>query len=478
MNNVGANIVNILTESLYDNPIVVFREYVQNAIDSIYKTNDYLLNCEINITVEKENIIFIDNGGGIKKDQFENEMIKKGASKKNKQTNLGYKGIGRLAGIPYCNKLYFININNYNEKDIQIYSIDCSEYNKMKSEDLSEISFDELMKKIGDISTWESGNIEIIDDLINKNAELFKKTNTGFIVLLESISSIIIRTIQEKDFKNKLEWLLPVDFESELYNLTNYKELFNDLKSNEFMPIKSCKICYNNQQLYRPINKNMLRKYVCKSDFDYAIGFHTFNSDRICIESNNQLSGIRIYIDNMLLCDENEILSTLDKYGLLDHSINGQIQSIRGIGAMIYITDKINISSNARRTFIEVIDGNAIKFLQLLNEFINTVYDTRYALSNYASMKEKGEKNTEKIAKLKNEANQSLGKLANEKIILPEVEEKNFDELTEIEKKRLVKNIISTKINEKIKDYIKLNNINNIDSAFEDFLYWVNENSK
>jgi len=33
--NVGAGILNIITESLYDNPIVVFREYVQNSIDSI-----------------------------------------------------------------------------------------------------------------------------------------------------------------------------------------------------------------------------------------------------------------------------------------------------------------------------------------------------------------------------------------------------------------------------------------------------------
>ena len=36
-NYVGAGILNIITESLYDNPIVVFREYVQNSVDSIFK---------------------------------------------------------------------------------------------------------------------------------------------------------------------------------------------------------------------------------------------------------------------------------------------------------------------------------------------------------------------------------------------------------------------------------------------------------
>ena len=35
---VGAGILNIVTESLYDKPIVVFREYVQNSVDSFLKT--------------------------------------------------------------------------------------------------------------------------------------------------------------------------------------------------------------------------------------------------------------------------------------------------------------------------------------------------------------------------------------------------------------------------------------------------------
>ena len=34
---VGAGILNIITESLYDKPIVVFREYVQNSVDSFMK---------------------------------------------------------------------------------------------------------------------------------------------------------------------------------------------------------------------------------------------------------------------------------------------------------------------------------------------------------------------------------------------------------------------------------------------------------
>lgn len=59
-NYVGAGILNIITESLYDNPIVVFREYVQNSVDSIFKErcqDDY----EIKIWYEENDLCFLDN---------------------------------------------------------------------------------------------------------------------------------------------------------------------------------------------------------------------------------------------------------------------------------------------------------------------------------------------------------------------------------------------------------------------------------
>ena len=38
--------MSIITESLYDNPLVVFREYVQNSMDSLLKEEDQS-KCEI-----------------------------------------------------------------------------------------------------------------------------------------------------------------------------------------------------------------------------------------------------------------------------------------------------------------------------------------------------------------------------------------------------------------------------------------------
>ena len=58
-NYVGAGILNIITESLYDNPIVVFREYVQNSVDSIFK-EDCQDDHEIKIWCDGNDLCFLD----------------------------------------------------------------------------------------------------------------------------------------------------------------------------------------------------------------------------------------------------------------------------------------------------------------------------------------------------------------------------------------------------------------------------------
>lgn len=480
-NNVGAGILSIITESLYDNPIVVFREYVQNSIDSILKRsqND---DCEIKIWQSNDNLFFLDNGQGIPEDVFYSEMRKIGASSKKKHQNLGYKGIGRLSGVPYCEKLSFINIRDFTNDKAQLFSIDNSRYEALKSNDgYSTLSFSDLMDQIEERN--ESANLKncVIDyNEAQQYLKIIEKTNTGFLVVLENISSVLKNTIENNGFLKDLQWLLPVDFDDNLYD-SNQKELFKDLTTasdSNVVPVKCCRIYYGDEQILRPIQKEMLRDYVCKNNFKYATGFHSFKGDRILIDKSNPFSGIRIYIDNMLLCDENELLQNLDNYGLLSHTLNGQLQSVKGIGAMIYITDKVNISANARRTFIEVTDNDSLEFLKLLAEFVNTIYDTRYALSNYASAKVKQAVDAQKLNDLKETALVNLKKLAKENIEIPidTAAENEFEMMSIAEKKRAIKSKISFNLDKKLKEYLKGLDIYDLQNAYENFFEWLQEN--
>lgn len=476
--NVGAGVLGIITESLYDNPIVVFREYVQNSIDSIFKMDGYLSRCAIKIWSSNNNLYFLDNGKGIEFESFATTMIKIGASQKVKHKNLGYKGIGRLSGVPYCKRLKFINIYDYANRKAQCYTIDSELYEKIKLQDeYQELSFEELMQKIGSYS-----EISLKDDTFMKELQkydtLLSETNTGFLVILDDITPVLNGIMKEEKFIMDLQWLLPLDFSKELYN-SEQKLLFEELTKtntdNGYPSVRYCDIFYNDEQLYRPIQKSMMRKFVCKNSFKYAVGFHTFNGDKIQIDRNNKFQGIRIYIDNMLLCDEGELIQYLDHYGMLDHTANGQIQSVRGIGAMIYITDKLNVSANARRTFIEVTDNDSLRFLENLALFVNTIYDTRYALSNYASARDKHEQDKEKIEKLKNIALENLRKLAQEEIDITndDTEIVSFEKMSASEKKREIKRKISFEVDLKIKQYLNTLSDFKLESAFEDFCKWM-----
>ena len=476
---VGAGILNIITESLYDNPIVVFREYVQNSVDSILKEENPD-SYRIKIWCEGDNLCFLDNAAGIDTELFHTEMISIGNSAKKRSANLGYKGIGRLSGVPYAKRLTFINIVDYKNRIVQSFSIDGAKYEKIKENgDDRGITFAEIMNQIG--SYEDSFTIKSTHNYYSyflKYKELFNKTNTGFLVILEKISPVLKNTIEDDNFFTNLQWLLPVDFDSDVYTCEK-NELFREIKEKNCkdFPIPCCNIAFNDKQILRPIRKGMFRDYLCKNDFKYAFGFHSFYRNKIAIDRNNLFTGIRIYIDNMLLCTEDELLRNLDNYGLLKHTLNGQLQSVRGIGAMIYIYDKINIAANARRTFIEVTDNDSLDFLKLIAEFVNTIYDTRYSLSNYINAKAKLDHNSEQIKILREVALNNLRKLAKETIELPPEDNQQFSDLSMLEKKRAIKKILSHKIDVCLKAYMETLDDFNEEIIFDRFVEWLTKNT-
>ncbi len=168
----------------------------------------------------------------------------------------------------------------------------------------------------------------------------------------------------------------------------------------------------------------------------------------------------------------------MQQYGFIQHTANELIQSVKGIGAMIYITDKVNISANARRTFIEVTDDSSIEFLKKIAEFIANIYNARYALSKYSSAKKNMEEKKADIDDFKEKANHALVKLAQESIQIdePEFDTPNFNELNLTEQKQIVKQKIAKEINKKIRSYLSQANTFDYENAYENFKVWLSSN--
>jgi len=110
---VGKNFLENLTVAMYENSFTVYREFIQNAADSIDKAiSEGLLKKEdavidIHIEYGKRRISVYDNACGISRNDFEKKMLDVADSDKDRDTEKGFRGIGRLAGLGYCDLLIF-----------------------------------------------------------------------------------------------------------------------------------------------------------------------------------------------------------------------------------------------------------------------------------------------------------------------------------------------------------------------------------
>jgi histidine kinase/DNA gyrase B/HSP90-like ATPase len=99
---------------MYIDPMSIFREYIQNAADSIDEARRTGLlgtidpgQVTINVDAATRTIKIRDNGVGLPPEDFAVRLTAFGASTKRGKNARGFRGVGRLAGLGYCQELIF-----------------------------------------------------------------------------------------------------------------------------------------------------------------------------------------------------------------------------------------------------------------------------------------------------------------------------------------------------------------------------------
>lgn len=110
---IGKFALESLTTGMYNDPSIIFREYIQNSADAIddaiemqyFSTED----SEIKVIVDsrRRSIEIVDNGIGIKSNEVKTTLLNIGNSRKDFRFHKGFRGIGRLSGLSYCEVLTF-----------------------------------------------------------------------------------------------------------------------------------------------------------------------------------------------------------------------------------------------------------------------------------------------------------------------------------------------------------------------------------
>jgi len=127
---IGKFTLESLTTGMYSEPESCYREYIQNAVDSLdsaladglMQAQDFRI--EIIVDGSRQEISIKDNGTGIKKDLVRKTLLDIGNSTKLHTTNRGFRGIGRLGGLSYCKKLSFCT-TAMGESEKTLVTFDC-----------------------------------------------------------------------------------------------------------------------------------------------------------------------------------------------------------------------------------------------------------------------------------------------------------------------------------------------------------------
>jgi molecular chaperone HtpG len=395
----GLRLLETLTSALYDNPIVLFREYVQNSVDA-YKVAlknklDPVDNFSVNIDVDEDNrsITIFDNGYGIEAKYFDATMLDIGVDKKSGLSDqIGFRGIGRLSAIPFCEKLIFRN-KPQGSKNIFVFTWDGKAFNEMLIKD----STAELSKAF-DVITASS--LEKYDGNVGDHF---------FSVFVEKYNIEIQELIHQKDFKKQLASLLPLKYLPCFKYQTEIKNSYFKWMHEQFD--KYCfDIKLNSEPLYKQYtDENILESGICywelkfptpsnEPEEPFGLLWFTFNR-KISANPLDQPYGIFVRSKNMQMGNNNSLVDAIFRSKPDDYipSYRELTQTIQGVyGEMLIDSSRFN--DNARRDWFKL-EGSSIILRDIIFEFLKRLYDYRKTASKAFSEKkdENTTKNKEKL---------------------------------------------------------------------------------
>lgn len=106
---VGDQVLGIITSAMYDDPLAVYREYIQNSADALASTSSSRQGAVV-VSVDplRRRIKICDDGPGLSEDMAVSRLVPIATSRKQRGTDRGFRGIGRLCGLAFADSVTFL----------------------------------------------------------------------------------------------------------------------------------------------------------------------------------------------------------------------------------------------------------------------------------------------------------------------------------------------------------------------------------
>ena len=105
---VGPSILGLVTSGIYDDPLAIYREYIQNAVDELSRLDGVEGKVEITVDPRQKRVSICDNGPGLTYQECLDDLIPISQSKKCLGRDRGFRGIGRLSGLAFSESVTFL----------------------------------------------------------------------------------------------------------------------------------------------------------------------------------------------------------------------------------------------------------------------------------------------------------------------------------------------------------------------------------
>ena len=79
---VGPSILGLVTSGIFDDPLAIYREYIQNAVDELSRQNEVDGQVEITIDQRQRRVSICDNGPGLTYQECLEDLVPISQSKK------------------------------------------------------------------------------------------------------------------------------------------------------------------------------------------------------------------------------------------------------------------------------------------------------------------------------------------------------------------------------------------------------------
>lgn len=261
---IGRQLFDIVTSGMYDNPLMIYREYIQNSVDSIDLAIESGLvtkeSAQISITLKghDRSIVIEDNGQGLDNDIAHGILTNLGCSPKEGTNQRGFRGIGRLGGLAYCDELVF-ETRSTGDDFISVVRWNRREFDAIAADSRKNITLSEMVQAVADLDYYDppEGTPDHFFRVTLRNVHRF---HSDMLMNLKAVNDYLAHSA-------------PVPYNRQVFS---HAETIESYLSN-ISDFHCYKILVNDRQVFRPYTDE-IKLTVNSSDYIQQIELFQYNN--------------------------------------------------------------------------------------------------------------------------------------------------------------------------------------------------------